>query len=171
LSIRSAGTEEIFHLSGEDDHCDARREASDDRIRNEFDQRAHARQAEQNEDEAGDDRADHQAFVAELRDDAEDDHDEGAGRSADLHAAAAECGDEEAGDDRGVKPALRRHARGDRERERQRQCHDADNNAREQITQELLASDSFANTNDRFRDEQPTCDCTGQRGVVFPQRE
>jgi hypothetical protein len=40
-------------------------------------------------------------------------HDEGAGRAADLEAAAAQEGDQEAADDGGIKPALRRRSGGD----------------------------------------------------------
>ena len=47
-------------------------------------------------------------------------------RAADLIAAAAERRDDEAADDGGVKPAIRRHARGDRNRHRQRQGDDRD---------------------------------------------
>ena len=53
-------------------------------------------------------------------------HDEGAGRAADLEAAAAERRDQEAADDGGVEAAIRRHAGRDRDRHRQRQRDDRD---------------------------------------------
>ena len=62
---------EIFELPGEDDHRDARCESGDHRVRNELDQRSHPGEAEEDEDEAGEDGADDQALVTELRDDAD----------------------------------------------------------------------------------------------------
>jgi hypothetical protein len=119
----------------------------------ELQQRAHAREAEQDEDAAGHHRDDDETVVTVARDDAVHDDDERAGRTADLHAASAERGDEEAGHDRGVQPALRRHARSDRKRERERQCHDADDDAGDQIAHHLLARVALAKTDDRFGDE------------------
>jgi len=68
-----------------------------------------------------------------------DDHHERTGGSADLHARAAECRDHEAGDDGRVQAALGCHTARDRERYGERQGYDADNDTRDQITQELVA--------------------------------
>ena len=86
------------------------------------------------EQHAGHQRGDGESVDAVLLHDAVDDHDERAGRSADLHARAAERGDEEAGDDGGPQAAVRRHAAGDRERDRERQRDDADDDARGEVS-------------------------------------
>ena len=78
----------------------------------------------------GHERRDREAVDAVLLDDAVDDHDERAGRAADLHPRAAQRRDQEPGDDRGVEAALGRDAAGDGERDGQRQRDDADDDAR-----------------------------------------
>ena len=147
-------SEKIFDLTGEDDHRDSGGESGDDRIGNELDQRAHPSKPENDENKAGDDGADHQAVVSEPGDDAVDDDHERAGRPADLHTAAAEGGDQETGDDGRVEAALGRHTGGDREGERQWKRHHADHDAGDEIAQHLLARVAFAETDDRFGDEQ-----------------
>ena len=67
---------------------------------------------------------------AVLGDDAGDDDDEGAGRTADLDARAAERRDDEAGDDRAVDAGLGREAGGNRKRHRQRQRDQPDGDRR-----------------------------------------
>ena len=84
-------------------------------------------------------RRDHQAVDAVLLDDAVDDHDERAGRPADLHPRAAERRDQEAGDDGRVEAAIRRDPARDGERDGERQRHDADDDARGHIGGELRA--------------------------------
>src|SRR5204863_497551 len=86
-------SEKVFDLSREDDDGDAGREAGDDGIRDELDERAHARESHRDEQDAGDDGADDEAFVAVFRDDAVDDDDECASGTTDLDARAAEGGD------------------------------------------------------------------------------
>ena len=147
-------SEKISDLPGKDDHGDSRREAGDHRIGDELDQRPHASDAEEDENDAGNQGADHQAVVAGGGHDAGDDDHEGAGGTADLHAAPAERGDEESSHDRRVDPPLRRHAGGDGECQRQGQGHDAHHHAGHQIARQLLARDAFTQTDDQFRDEQ-----------------
>ena len=89
--------------------------------------------AQQHQQDAGHHRAHEQAVDAVLGDDAGDDHDERAGRPADLEARAAERRDQEAGDDRAVDARLRRQAGGDGERHRQRQRDQADGDAGDQV--------------------------------------
>ena len=91
------------------------------------------------EDHAGHERRDDEAVDAELLHDAVDDDDERAGRSADLDARAAERRDEEAGDDRGVEPAIRRDAAGDRERDGEWERDDADDHSGGEVGEELRA--------------------------------
>ncbi len=89
------------------------------------------------EQHAGHERRDGESVDAVLLDDAVDDDDERAGRSADLDARAAERGDEEAGDDRGPQPAVGRDAAGDGERDGQRKRDDADDDAGGEVSTEL----------------------------------
>ena len=136
--------EEVLELRAGDDERDAVGEADDDRARDEPDGGAGAGEPHDDEHDAGHHRAHEQAVDAVLGDDARDDHDERAGRSADLHVRAAERRDEEAGDDRAVDAGLRRHARGDRERHRQRQRDEADGDAGDQIGRERAKRSSGA---------------------------
>ena len=83
-----------------------------------------------------------------------DEHDEGAGRAADLEAAAAEGGDAEAADDRGVEPALGRRARGDGDRHRQRQRHDRHREAGEEVGTELARAVALGERRHELRQER-----------------
>ena len=102
-----AQAEEVLDLRAGDQHGDAVGEADDDRPRNELHRRAQARHAQHDEDDARHHGAHEQAVEAVGRDDAGDDHDERAGRSADLGARSAERRNQEAGDDRAVDAGLR----------------------------------------------------------------
>lgn len=141
-------SEKVLHLTGEDDHRDPRCEACDDGIGNELDQRTHARQPEDHEDGAGDQRADDKSFVAVLCDDAVDDDHERAGGTTDLHAAAAEGRDEKAGDDRRVKPTLGRHSGSDGEGEGERKRDDADHHAGNHVARQRFAGIALPQTDD-----------------------
>ena len=88
---------------------------------NEANRRPHAGEAHDDQHDAGHHGAHEQAVHAVLRDDAGDDDDECACRSGDLHARTAQRRHDEAGHDRAVDAGLRRQARGDGERHRQRQ--------------------------------------------------
>jgi hypothetical protein len=67
-------------------------------------------------------------------------HDERAGRAADLKTAAAERRDQKASDDRSIEPALRRHAGGHRDRHRERQRDDGDGQCRSEVAAERLSA-------------------------------
>src|SRR5206468_3351077 len=95
-------------------------------------------QSHGDQDEAGQQRRDHQSIDAVLQHDARHDDHERAGGPADLHAGAAEQRDEKARDDGGVEPALRAEPARDRERDGQRQRDDADDDAGNQVPGELL---------------------------------
>ena len=73
-----------------------------------------------------------------------DQHDEGAGRPADLEPAAAERRDEEAADDRREQALVRRDARGDGDRHRQRQRDDGDGQPGNGVGLELREPVAFA---------------------------
>src|SRR6266478_4744543 len=83
-------TEKILELRDRDEYRDAVGESYDDRPWNELDGRAHPGRAEHDENDAGHQGAHEQPVDAMSRDDARDDHDERAGRPADLEARAAE---------------------------------------------------------------------------------
>ena len=69
--------------------------------------RAHAGDSEDQQQHSRHHRAGEQSFEAVLGDDAGDDHDERAGRPADLRFRAAQRGNQKAGDDRAVDSGLR----------------------------------------------------------------
>ena len=92
---------------------------------------------------------DHAVDAVPLRGD-RDQHDEGAGGPADLEATAAEQRHDEATDDSGVEPAVRRHARGDCDRHRQRQRDDGNRQAREHIGAEIREAVAFAPDGDEL---------------------
>ena len=70
-------------------------------------------------------------------DDFGDEHDEGAGRAADLEAAAAEGRDEKAADNRGKEPVLGLGARGDGDGHGERQSDDRDGQTRKRVGAKL----------------------------------
>ena len=88
------------------------------------------------EDDPGEQRREQQSVEAELRDDARDDDDECAGRTADLDPASAQQRNEEAADDRGDQPRFRRRSRRDRDRNAERQRDERDRDARHRVAEE-----------------------------------
>ena len=136
--LRHREAEEVFHLGGEDRHGDTAREADDDRVGDELDDRPEPQGAHQEQYPAGQDGGDGQPLDAEVLDDAVDDHDEGARGPSDLHLAAAQQGDDKAADDGGDQAFFRTHARGDTKRDGEGQGDDADNDARHQVSHELF---------------------------------
>ena len=131
--------EEVGDLRGEDRHGDTAREAHDDRIGDELDDRAQPAKSHDQQQDAAHERSDEQSRFAVLLDDAVDDDDEGARGASDLHAAAAQQRDDESGDNGGDDALFGRHARGDAEGDGQRQGDDADNDAGHQVAQEIRA--------------------------------
>ncbi len=79
----------VPNLRAGDEHRDAVREPDDDRTRNEANDRPGARESKDDEHNARHHRAHEEARDAVLGDDARHDHDEGAGRAADLHPRSA----------------------------------------------------------------------------------
>ena len=116
---------------------DARGEAGDHRKGNELDGGAQLGQAERDQQQARHDRGDGQSIHAVLLDDPIDDHDEGAGRAADLHPRAAQRRDDEPGDNGGIEPPVGRDPARDGKGDGQRQRHDAHDQAGGQIGPEL----------------------------------
>ena len=131
--------EEIFDLAREDDDGDPAREAGDHRMRDELDRAAELRESHDDEQHASHQRRHREPVDAVLLHDAVDDHDERAGRSADLNARAAERGDDEAGDDGGPQTAAGGDAAGDREGDGEWERDDADDDAGREVAAELRA--------------------------------
>ena len=90
-------------------------------------------------------------------------HDEGAGRPADLEAAAAKRRHEEAADDRRVKAPVRRDAGGDRDRHRQRQGDDGDRQPGDGVGPEIQEPVALAQDGDELRSEE-----LGEGGIGGP---
>ena len=134
--------EQLAELAGEDDDGDARGEADRHRIGDELDVGAEPQIADRQQEDARHHGGEDQPVDAVARNGRRHQHDEGAGRSADLEAAAAERRDEEAADDRRVEAAVGRHAGRDGDRHRQRQRDDRDRQPGDGVGLELLAARS-----------------------------
>ena len=85
---------------------------------------------------AGHERGDEQSRLAVLLDDAVYDDDECARRPSDLYAASSQQRDDQSGEDSRDDALLGRYARGDAERDSQRQRDDADDDAGHQVGSE-----------------------------------
>ena len=96
--------------------------------------------AQYHEYHAGHDRSHDEPVDAVSLDDSVDDHDERSGRPADLDTRATECGDQESADDGRVKTAIGSQAAGDRECNRKRESHYADDHSRGEIGSELRSA-------------------------------
>ena len=122
-------------------------------MRNKLDRRAELGDAEHDEYQASHNGRHDEAVDPVSLDDSVDDHDECAGRSADLDARSAESRDQESGDDRCVKTAVRRKTAGHCERDCEGKSNDADDYACNQVGRELRAGVPAQGRNG-FRDEQ-----------------
>ncbi len=137
-----------------------------DGVRDELDRAAQARQTEPHEDQARHERRDGEPVHAVLLDDRAHDHHERTGGPTDLDARASERRDQESGDDRGGEAPLGGHAARDRERDGERQRHDADDHARTQIGEELRAGVALERRGE-LRDEglQASLPACGREGI------
>src|SRR3546814_9073907 len=89
-NLGNAEPEEIFHLARGDDDRDSCGEPGDHRMGYVLDHLTQADDAGGNQDQPSKDRCDHQAIVALLRNDVENDDDEGPGGAANMDARTAE---------------------------------------------------------------------------------
>jgi hypothetical protein len=124
--LRDREAQQVLHLRQRDQHGDAVGESDHDADRHIANQRSEPQQAHHEQQHAGAGGCDQQVGQPEAFDDAVDDHDEGAGGSADLHTGASQQGDQRTGDDRGPEAGFRLEAGGDGEGHGKRQGHDAD---------------------------------------------
>lgn len=143
-------SEQIAELRRKNDERDAGGEADRDRVRDELDDRAHAREAHDDEKDAGHEGGRREAVVAVLLHDGVHDDDEGARGPADLNAAPGERGDDESTNDGGEQSLLGFDTGCDRERERQRQRHHADDQAGAQVLHEQGLGVTLAEYGDEF---------------------
>ena len=127
--------EEIFDLRGRDQQRNAVGKSDDDGAGDELDRVSQTRESEHQQDHARHHRDHQQSVESMFGDDARHDDDESAGGSADLNPRTAQRRNDEPADDCGVDPGLWRDARSDAERHRQRECHQADREARDEIGQ------------------------------------
>ncbi len=139
--------EEILDLGAGNQHRDAVGKSNNHRPRNKFHRRAHAGGAQHDQDGARHDGAHVQPVDAVHRDDPGHDHDECARGSADLSFRSAQGGDQEAGHDCAVNARLRRQPGGDGKRHSERQCHQANGDAGDDVLQKLVQS-VFAKADD-----------------------
>ena len=102
-------------------------------MRNEFDRRSHAGDAEHDENDAGHQRSDYESIDTEALNNSVDDHDECAGGSPNLDARSPQGGDQEARNDRSVQAAIGRNAASDRKSDGKGQSNDTDDYARHDI--------------------------------------
>jgi hypothetical protein len=112
---------------------------------------AEPQQTEGEQDHLGQQGREQQAIEAMLFDGRREEHDERTGRAADLKPAAAQRGDNEAADNSGIKPPIRRHARGDRNRHRQRQRHNRHRQAGDHVGAKIRKTIAFAQHRDQLR--------------------
>ena len=133
--------EEILPLPDEDDHGDTRREADDHGIRDEADHAPKLREPHREQHHARHQGRDLQSRDPVLRGDAGEHDDEGAGRPGDLHASPAQKRSRESGDDGRVEPLFGLRAGSDCEGHRKRQRHDADDDARDEVSPDLGADE------------------------------
>jgi hypothetical protein len=108
--VRDFQPEQVLQLARQDDRRDARGETGRHRIRDVFDVGAEPEQADDHHDGARHQGGEYQPVIAVALHRRGDQHDEGAGWSADLHPAAAEQRHEKPADDCRVEPPLRSHA-------------------------------------------------------------
>ncbi len=114
----------VLQLTGRDGDGDAAGEADGHGVRDMLDERSQPEDAHQGQHQAGHEYGQQQTLDAKPGDRGGHQHNEGAGRTADLESAAAQQRDHEAPDDGGVEPPLRRYAGGHGDGHRQRQGDD-----------------------------------------------
>ena len=128
-------TKQILQLADGDDQGDSDREAFDDRFRYQRHQAASTKQAANDQDQSSDHCGKQQPVKSVASDHVVNHDDEGSGRAADLHPAATEQGDEKPGDDGRDQAGLGRRARGDGDRDAERQGDQCDGNTSQGVAE------------------------------------
>ena len=132
------GAEEVIDLPERDDDGDAGGEAHDDGHRNEADEAAELQKSRGEQQYAGGKAGEEDALQPVLRDDADEHGAHRAGGTGDLIGRAAENGDDDAREDGGDEARGGGRAGADAERQRERQRHGADGQARHDVLEELV---------------------------------
>ena len=130
--------EQVAHLRERDQYRNAVGEANDHTHWHVTHQGAQPEQTEQEKQHTGAGGGDQQVGHAVALDDAVDDHDEGAGRSADLHRGTSQRRDDEASDDGGPQTGFGLEPAGNGKRHGQRQRHDAHRDARTHVAHQFV---------------------------------
>ena len=138
----------------QDDQRDAGREADRHGIGNELDEATELQKTDRDQDHAGQHGREQQPVQAVLGHGGGDEHDERAGRPADLEAAPAQRGDQEPAHDGGVETAIRRDAGGDGEGHGQWQRYDGDRKPRDYVGLQVGEAVAFAQHGHQLRCEQ-----------------
>ncbi len=132
-------SQEVTPLPDEYDYADSGGKPDDHGRGNEADHRPHFCGAHEHQDDTRHERCDFKARDAVFGGDASQDGDERARWACDLHTAAAEQRDARTTDDRGVEPLFGTRSRGNRKRHCQGKGHDTDDEAGDDIGQQLVA--------------------------------
>ena len=127
------GAEEVIDLPERDDDGDAGGEAHDDGHRNEADEAAELQKSRGEQQYAGGKAGEEDALQPVLRDDADEHGAHRAGWTGDLIGRTAENGDDDAREDGGDEARGGGRAGADAERQRERQRHGADGQARHDV--------------------------------------
>jgi hypothetical protein len=154
LLARQRQAEQVVQLAGQDDDGDAGGEADRHRIGDEFHIGAEPEVTGRDQEDAGHQHRQDQPVDAVAVDGGGHDHDEGAGRAADLEAAAAERRHQEPADDGCVQSTLGANARCNGDGHRQRQRHDGDGQAGDHIGSQLPEVVALAQHRDQLGREQ-----------------
>ncbi len=141
--FRDGEAEDVFNLRGKDYHGDAGGEPCGDREWNKADERPHAAEPKDDEEEARHQCADQQAGCVVLLQDAHDDDHEGSGGAAYLIFASAEQGDEEPGHNGGDEALGWGESACDGKGHGQRNGYYTDGQSRKKVRQKGLFGISF----------------------------
>jgi hypothetical protein len=118
-------------------------EAHGDRIRDEADDRSHAREGHRDEHDAGHQRRDREPVVPVALHDSEHEHDEGTGRPTDLDTTSGQDGNREAGHDGRIQPLLGSDAGSDGEGDREGKRDHTDDDTGEDLPRDPATVDAF----------------------------
>jgi hypothetical protein len=126
-------SQKIPDLGGKDDDGDPGREPDGQGIRDELDDGAETEKPHAQQKDAGNQRADDESIHPMPLDNVGHEDDVGPGRPADLDLGPSQEGDEKARDDGRHQAAVRRHARGDRKGDGEREGDNAHDDTGERV--------------------------------------
>ena len=130
--------EQVLDLQGSDDNANAGGKAQRNRVGDKFDQPPGAHQAERNQNQPGQQRAQQQAAEAELLSDRQQNHHKGGGWPGDVKARTTKQSDQRAGHQHRIQAVLWCHADGNCQGHGQRNGNDAHRNAGAQVAAQVF---------------------------------